>query len=91
MPLGKIPVRGQDQCPFFIPPGVELKKEMSAVRVDRNILDLIYYQEYRLETKPQPLLDPVLRVGVGVISHTILTEDLRVNLSDFSDSLGGIR
>ena len=65
VPLGKTPVRGQDQCPFFIPPGDELKKKVSSVPVDRDITDLVYYQQLRLAIELQPLLDPVLRVGLG--------------------------
>ena len=65
VPLREAPVRGQDQRALFVPPRDELEEQMRAVPVDRDVADLVDDQELGLAVELQPLLDPVLGVGLG--------------------------
>jgi hypothetical protein len=64
VPLREAAVGGQDQGAFFVAAGDELEEQMSAVPVDGDVADLVDDQEFGLAVELQPLLDPVLGVGL---------------------------
>jgi len=64
VPLAEAAIGGQDQGPFFVSARDELKKQMSAMTIDRDIADLVDNQKLRLAVELQPLLDPILGIGL---------------------------
>ena len=65
VPLTEAPVRSQDQGSLFVPAGDELEEQVRPVPIYGDVTNLVDDQELRLTVELQPLLDPVLRIGLG--------------------------
>src|SRR5262249_61947091 len=55
----------EDDRPALVAPGHELKEEIGAVAVDRDVADLVDDEQLRLREEFEPLLEPILAEGLA--------------------------
>jgi hypothetical protein len=68
-PFAYTAIAGHQEAAPLIAPRDELEEEMRGVGLEGQIAELIDDQELRLGEVAQPLLDPIIEVGLGEARH----------------------